>query len=113
LGIFLICAAPPSSRPSRLLLRRRPRAPPELRRLHAPAALDDDPARPLTGKPPPAELFAAATRCASCSRRPPATLARAPEPHARTGARTASRRRRLAPPPPGQPRRASPALRRR
>ena len=68
---FLICAAPPSSRPSRLLLRRRPRAPPELRRLHAPVALDDDPARPLTGKPPPAELFAAAARCASCSRRPP------------------------------------------
>ena len=71
LGIFLICAAPPSSLPSRLLLRRRPRAPPGLRRLHAPAALDDDPARPLTGKPPPAELFAAAARCASCSRRPP------------------------------------------
>ena len=37
----------------RLLLRRRPRAPPELRHLHAPAALDDDPARPLTNKPPP------------------------------------------------------------
>ena len=36
----------------RLLLRCRPRAPPELRRLHAPAALDDDPARPLTGAPP-------------------------------------------------------------
>ena len=69
--IFLICAASPSSRPSRLLLRRRPRAPSELRRLHAPAALDDDPARPLTGKPQPAELFAAAARCASCSRRPP------------------------------------------
>ena len=35
--IFLICTAPPSSRPSRL---------------HAPAALDDDPARPLTSAPP-------------------------------------------------------------
>ena len=103
---FLICAAPPSSRPSRLLLRRRPRAPPELRRLHAPAALDDDPARPLTGKPPPAELFAAAARCASCSRRPPRHAS------ASTGAaRPYWCSHRFAPPPPGPTAAGTAALR--
>ena len=69
----------------RLLLRRCPRAPPELRRLHTPAASNDDPARPLTGAPPspaPCHLVFAA----------PASTPRAPSSSPPPAASTARRR---------------------
>ena len=67
--------APPPS-PSAVDVPHHPRAPPELCRLHAPAALDDDPARPLTGAPPsfPPAPSSSPPPAASTARRRAATL---------------------------------------
>ena len=59
--------APPTPPPSprSVDVPHHPRAPPELRRLHAPAALDDDPARPLTGAPPSFPRATSSSRAAA------------------------------------------------